>query len=205
MKKRLNIVILSLLVIGSIILSVVPCCKSPKKEEIESVKRKKNDSLREGDVVFQMSKSRQAKYIEEATAYPWSHCGIIVKSDNKLFVLEASKTVRLTPFNKWIKKGRQRKIDVRRFTDKEIHIDYSDYIGKPYDTEFKFNNGKWYCSELVYDIYKNQLGIEICKPKRVNEYNIGRLKGVLKQRNIDESQYVITPSNIYCNGRKILI
>ena len=174
-------------------------CKSPFTE-YEYLKH-----LKEGDVVFQMSKSNQAKYIEEATISPWGHCGIIIKENNKLYVLEASKTVRLTPLRKWINKGKQRKIDVRRFTDKEIHIDYSDYIGKPYDTEFKFNNGKWYCSELVYDIYKNQLGIKICNPKRVNEYNIGRLKNILKQRNINENQYVVTPSNIYCNGRRILI
>jgi uncharacterized protein YycO len=28
-------------------------------------------------------------------------------------------------------------------------------IGKPYDDEFIYNNGKYYCSELVYDAYKS--------------------------------------------------
>jgi len=27
-------------------------------------------------------------------------------------------------------------------------------IGQPYDDEFLLNNGKWYCSELIYDVFK---------------------------------------------------
>ena len=27
-------------------------------------------------------------------------------------------------------------------------------VGKPYDDEFIMNNGKWYCSELLYEAYK---------------------------------------------------
>ena len=34
------------------------------------------------------------------------------------------------------------------------------------------HNGKFYCSELIYDIYLNQLDIELYKPKTVGAYLI---------------------------------
>lgn len=65
-----------------------------------------SNTLKEGDIVFQMSKSKQSPLVQYATGSPWSHCGIIIEKDNKLYVLEASNVVKLTPFQKWKERGR---------------------------------------------------------------------------------------------------
>ena len=54
-------------------------------------------NLREGDVVFIESQSSQSPYIKVGTMSKWTHCGIVVNTPEGMKVLEASKTVRLTP------------------------------------------------------------------------------------------------------------
>lgn len=54
-------------------------------------------ALKEGDIVFQTSKSPQSKYIIMSTKSQWSHCGIIVEKPDGLYVLEAINRVSLTP------------------------------------------------------------------------------------------------------------
>ena len=54
-------------------------------------------ALKEGDIVFQTSKSPQSKYIIMSTKSQWSHCGIIIEKADGLYVLEAINRVSLTP------------------------------------------------------------------------------------------------------------
>ena len=45
-----------------------------------------------------------------------------------------------------------------------------------------------YCSELVYLIYKEQFGIELCKPRPIKSYNtFGLKKGYEETRHEYES------------------
>lgn len=146
--------------------------------------------LKEGDIVFQISESGQSPAVIFATGSPWSHCGIVVEKSDGLYVLEASRTVRLTPLDKWKKQGKFGLISSRRVVDHPVEIRYEKYLGRPYDLEFRFGNKKWYCSELVYDIYKTQLGIEIGTPRPVKDYNISnkKIRSMMKRRGITESQ-----------------
>lgn len=152
--------------------------------------------LKEGDIVFQISKSRQSPMIQAATMSVWSHCGIVVEKKGELYVLEASNVVKLTPLDKWIKQGRGGRYKVKRVLDKPMHIKYKKYIGKPYDLSFKFDNGKYYCSELVYDIYKTQYDIELCKPKRLKSYFISPFKSTMKKRGMNLEQLVVAPDDL---------
>lgn len=55
-----------------------------------------------------------------------------------------------------------------------------------YDMEFKFDNGKMYCSELVWRVYKDQ-DIELCKPRKVSGFmftRIPKVKKLMDNRNI---------------------
>ena len=151
-------------------------------------------TLKEGDIVFQTSKSSQSKYIILATRSPWSHCGIIIEKPDGLYVLEAISTVCLTPYQQWVERGRGKRVSVKRYTEEPIKI---KYLGKPYDLAFKFDNGKWYCSELVYDIYKRQHGVELCKTRPVSDYVISGLDKVLAKRGIDKNQLVVAPCDLY--------
>jgi hypothetical protein len=153
--------------------------------------------LKEGDIVFQTSKSTQSKYIILATKSQWSHCGIIIEKPDGLYVLEAITTVSLTPYQQWVERGRGKRVRVKRYTEDPVKIKYSKYLGKLYDKAFKFGNSKWYCSELVYDIYKRQLGVELCKPRPVSDYVISGLDKILTKRGIDKNQLVVAPSDLY--------
>lgn len=150
----------------------------------------------EGDILFQVSCSRQSPFIQQATGSKWSHCGIVVEKDKQWYVLEASNVVKLTPLKAWIKRGKNGEMKKLRVLKKPVKIKYGKYLGKPYDLAFKFNNGKWYCSELVYDIYKSQLGIELCQPRKISSYKIDGLEHVLKKRGMNRDQLVVAPSDL---------
>lgn len=156
-----------------------------------------SSTLKEGDIVFQTSKSPQSKYIIMATKSQWSHCGIIIEKADGLYVLEAITTVSLTPYQQWVERGRGKRVRVKRYTEGPVKIKYSKYLGKQYDKAFKFGNSKWYCSELVYDIYKRQLGVELCEPRPVSDYAISGLDKILTKQGIDKNQLVVAPSDLY--------
>ena len=155
-----------------------------------------NVKYKEGDIIFQMSQSKQAPFVMMATGSLYSHCGIIVYKNNKPYVLEASNVVKLTSLDDWYNKSRFKTCVTYRVFDKPIKIHYKKYLGQKYDTSFKFNNGRMYCSELVYEIYKNQFGIELCKPRKVKDYHIFGMKKILKRRHINLNQLVVSPSDI---------
>lgn len=154
--------------------------------------------LKEGDIVFQISESSQSPAVIWATKSPWSHCGIIVERKDGPYVLEASSTVRLTPWKEWKKRGRMGIVKKRRVFDKPMKINYAKYLGKPYDLAFRLGNSKWYCSELVYDIYKNQFNCELGKPHPVSDYGITnpRIRKLMRKRGITDSQLVIAPCDL---------
>ena len=159
-----------------------------------------SSQIREGDIVFIEGQSSQAPYIKTWTMSRWSHCGIIVDTPNGLQVLEASKTVRLTPYEKFISWAKNGNYCVKR-PQKGISgkIKYGKYLGMPYDLQFKFDNGKMYCSELVWLIYKDN-GIELCKPRKVSSYifaNIPKVKDMMKARGISKDQYVVAPADLH--------
>lgn len=159
--------------------------------------------VREGDVIFQTSKSQQSPLIQIGTRSKITHCGIIVMRGGKPYVLETLKTLVLTPLDKFIARGEDGKYWIKRSSRENIKIKYAKYLGKPYDLSFKFDNGRFYCSELVYDIYQKQLGIQLAEPRQVKDYLIlftdrhPKLKRAMKRRGISKEQYAIAPVDIF--------
>ena len=159
--------------------------------------------VREGDVIFQTSKSQQSPLIQIGTRSKITHCGIIVMRGGKPYVLETLKTLVLTPLDKFIARGEDGKYWIKRSSRENIKIKYAKYLGKPYDLSFKFDNGRFYCSELVYDIYQKQLGIQLAEPRQVKDYlilftdRLPKLKRAMKRRGISKEQYAIAPVDIF--------
>ena len=159
--------------------------------------------VREGDVIFQTSQSSQSPLIQIGTRSHITHCGIIVMRDGRPYVLETLKTLVLTPLDKFIARGKDGKYWLKRSDKENIKIDYAHYLGKPYDLAFSFDNDIYYCSELVYDIYKNQLGIELCKPKQVGDYlilgtdKLNKIENTMQRRGITKEQYAVAPVDIF--------
>ena len=162
--------------------------------------------VREGDVIFQTSLSEQSPLIQIGTRSKISHCGIIVMRGGKPYVLETLRTLVLTPLDKFIARGEEGKYWIKRSKKENIKIRYSNYLGKRYDLAFKFDNGRYYCSELVYDIYKKQLGIELAEPRQVKDYlilftdRLPKIKRAMKRRGISKKQYAIAPVDIFNSG-----
>ena len=159
--------------------------------------------VREGDVIFHTSQSSQSPLIQIGTRSHITHCGIIVMRDGKPYVLETLKTLVLTPLDKFVARGKEGKYWLKRSGKENIKIDYAHYLGKPYDLAFSFDNDIYYCSELVYDIYKNQLGIELCKPKQVGDYlilgtdKLDKIENTMQRRGITKEQYAVAPVDIF--------
>lgn len=123
-----------------------------------------NVKLKTGDLIFQSMKCGSlCEAINEVTAgyqgKDFSHLGMIYIKNDSIFVIEASgKSVKITTFETF-----------KTYTNEEMYIGrlkrkYQKYIpeaisfslqqiGAPYDEEYLYNNGKYYCSELIYDAF----------------------------------------------------
>ena len=108
--------------------------------------------------------------------------------------------MKLTPFGEWKKRGRYGLVRVVRRPDSlgpDVKINYSKFLGIPYDLSFRFNNGKYYCSELVYVIYRDQFGIRLCQPRPVKQYRLSnQIRQAMKKRNISDDQLVVAPCDL---------
>lgn len=204
MKKTIYILGIILLAIALPFMQIIKETLTAESHPVGELSKTKTQSeVCEGDVIFQTSKSRQSPLIQIGTRSKITHCGIIVIRGGKPYVLETQKTLVLTPLNKFIARGEDGKYWIKRSQKKNIKIKYSKYLGKPYDLAFKFDNGRFYCSELVYDIYKKQLGIELAEPKKVKDYlilftdRLPKIKRAMKQRGINKEQFAIAPVDIF--------
>jgi uncharacterized protein YycO len=166
--------------------------------------------LKDGDIVFQESISRQSAAIQLATKSRYSHMGMIFKQGDEFLVLEAVQPVQFTPLDEWIKRGKRSHIVVKRVKNKEIDSEEihkmkqqgEGYVGKKYDIHFEWSDEKIYCSELVWKIYKDVIGIEIGPLKKLKDFDLTheRVKSIMKKRygdNIPYEETVISPGDIF--------
>ena len=204
-KKRLSNMKKWLTILGIIIIVIALPFMQIVKETLTAQTGAVGE-VREGDVIFQTSQSEQSPLIQIGTRSKISHCGIIVMRGGKPYVLETLRTLVLTPLDKFIARGEEGKYWIKRSKKENIKIRYSNYLGKRYDLAFKFDNDRYYCSELVYDIYKKQLGIELAEPRQLKDYlilftdRLPKIKRAMKRRGISKKQYAIAPVDIFNSG-----
>ncbi len=167
----------------------------------------------DGDLVFQsMGSSSQGKAIEIATRSPYSHMGIVFLKGGVAYVLEAVGPVKYTPFAEWTAQGDGGRYVVRRLRNagsvltpeavRKLEKAARRFVGKPYDHYFGWSDKRIYCSELVWKVYRNALGIEIGKPTRLGEFDLGHslVKARLKERYGDAiplDEPVISPGQMF--------
>lgn len=187
------------------------------KHRLENAKKEiKNladlDEIKNGDLIFQTSLSRQSKAIQLATKSKYSHCGIIYKDGNDYFVFEAVQPVKRTPLDKWIARGQNGKFVIKRLvnadqvltpTTLEKMKQVSDqFIGKNYDLTFEWSDDKIYCSELIWKIYKRATGLEIGKLQKLRDFDLSNeaVKNKMQERYGDKiplDEIVISPASIF--------
>lgn len=137
---------------------------------------------RDGDIVFQDSRSPQSQAIQLATDSPYSHVGIVLIRDGEPVVWEAVNPVRMTPFHEWVARGPDGHFVAKRLVDAEELLDgegvsrlrqaIQGFAGRPYDFGFSWSSDAIYCSELVWKSYQEALGIQLSTPRRMGDYNL---------------------------------
>ena len=123
-----------------------------------------NITLKSGDLLFQsMNCGPLCEAINEVTSgyqgHDFSHLGLVyIKNDSILVIEAAGSSVKITPYETF-KTYTTEKMFVGRLKRKyralipEAIAFTLQQIGVPYDEEYVYNNGKYYCSELLYDAF----------------------------------------------------
>jgi len=136
--------------------------------------------LHEGDILFQVNQGGQSQAIALATGSKWTHVGIVLKDKGKWVVYEAVGPVKATPLETWATHGVDGNYTAMRWKEAETQLDAAkigklrsalkQYMGLPYDWDFRWDDSMIYCSELIWKVYKEGLGIALCEPKPMREY-----------------------------------
>lgn len=129
-----------------------------------SCKEKTHEGLKEGDLIFQdLDCGPMCDAIEKVTegvnGKDFSHCAMVVEEHDTLKVIEAIGTgVQITSMSDFLKRSKKVLAARLKTNDKELisrAVKYSkSLLGKPYDDVFLLNNDQYYCSELLYESFK---------------------------------------------------
>lgn len=167
--------------------------------------------LKDGDIIFQKSMSRQSQAIEAATNSKLTHVGIVFHDWGIPYVYEAVQPVKKTRFSVWCKRGRNGNFVVQRLKDrsnvnvKKLKKEVRSYLGRNYDSLFGWCDSTIYCSELVWKAYDRACGIQVGKLRRLKDFNLSHpdVKGTLKcryGRSIPYNMQVIAPVDIFTSA-----
>nr|ACO70952.1 putative peptidoglycan peptidase [uncultured Verrucomicrobiota bacterium] len=138
--------------------------------------------LRSGDIVFQDSSphSGQAVAIKKLTRSAWSHCGIYFAREGRApVVIDGNGTQREVLWEAWKSNGaggRYAAFRLKRdLSEGEVEALWrraSFYDGRPYDLKFAWDDGKIYCSELIWKACRDALKLEIGKTERLADFDL---------------------------------
>lgn len=128
-----------------------------------------NSKLKTGDLLFQkMNCGELCDAIHAVTngyeGNEFSHLGLVYIQNDSIFVIEAAgnavRKVTLEQFSK----NTQTTMFIGRVKSKykklipQVISFSNQQIGTPYDDDYLYNNGKYYCSELIYDAFLHAHG-----------------------------------------------
>nr|WP_279343002.1 YiiX family permuted papain-like enzyme [Geothrix paludis] len=150
--------------------------------------------LREGDILFQTSRSPQSRAIQLATHSRYSHMGILFRDGRRWLVYEAVQPVKRTPLQAWIDRGVGGHVVVKRLKDRDQRLTPevlghmrsigAHFLGRPYDLTFEWSDDRIYCSELVWKIYREGAGIELGALQTLREFDLSNpaVRAKLRER-----------------------
>ena len=209
MKQSLAIILIGLT-------SLFGCSNSSSDKDI----KQPGQTIQNGDIIFQTSKSSQSQAIQFATNSQYSHMGIIYENDGQFLVYEAVQPVKLTPLKEWINRGENGHYVIKRLENADQVLTNSTltrmkqvgerFKGKPYDLYFEWSDDKIYCSELVWKIYKQAADIEIGQLEKLSDFDLTNeiVQTKMKERygdNIPMDEKVISPAAMFNSGKLITI
>jgi len=141
------------------------------KKEIISINEIDENCIEDFDIILSKGQSMQSKLISllKLSTEDYSHIGIVIKENDKVFVLHstpdgaATNGIRYDDLHTFINLSNVSDFTVLRHKDissefnQKLRMEFSSYktIQAPFDFDFdNFENKKLYCSELVWLIYE---------------------------------------------------
>jgi uncharacterized protein YycO len=168
----------------------------------------------DGDIIFTKTEGRQAIAVEAATASPWTHTAVIFLDQGKPMVLEAVQPVQIISLDAYMRRSGGKSVhEFKRLKDtsaikpealKLASAWAKKHVGKNYDGRFQWSDTTLYCSELVWKVFHECAGIELCDVKKVKDYNLEhpKVKQLIIKRfgsvnKLDLEEKIVAPSDIY--------
>ncbi|WP_264560198.1 YiiX/YebB-like N1pC/P60 family cysteine hydrolase [Flavobacterium sp. N2270] len=123
-----------------------------------------NVKLKTGDLIFQsMNCGPLCDAINQVTegykGKDFSHLGLVYIQNDSIYIIEAAgNAVQLTPLEKFKSYTKETmfvgrlKRKFRKYIPEAITFSLNQ-MGVPYDEAYLYNNGSYYCSELIYDAF----------------------------------------------------
>jgi Permuted papain-like amidase enzyme, YaeF/YiiX, C92 family len=167
---------------------------------------------RNGDLVFQTSRSSQSLAIQLATKSPYSHMGIVYVREGEPFVFEAIQPVTLTPLAEWVARGDRGHFVAKRLRDANSLLTAETlqamrevgerFAGKDYDLYFEWSDDRIYCSELVWKVFDEGAGIQLGGRQTIADFDLAHpaVQSKLKERfgdAIPRDEVVVSPVAIF--------
>jgi hypothetical protein len=166
-------------------------------------------ALQEGDILFHGTPGQQADAIRGATGSPYTHCGVVIRENDRLIVLEAVQPVRTTTVEEFQKRGQPGTFLAKRLKSPPDAAGIGKakawgkkQLGLDYDARFQWGDDKLYCSELVWKVF-NEAGVKLCEPRRFHDYQLDHpaVKPVIEQRygsaaKLPKDEPVVAPSDL---------
>lgn len=164
----------------------------------------------EGDVVFQSLPNPPGidliDTIEGATGSPFSHCGMVLRHEDRWCVIEAIGPVQIIPLEDWRERGRGRRMWVYRVTEpNRAHIPAAlkamkEDLGKPYDIRYRLDAEAIYCSELIFRGWKSAAGAGMGRTVKLGELKWQPYRKVIaaieRSQVIPLDREIITPRDL---------
>lgn len=167
-------------------------------------------SYKDGDIIFQTTAGETGKAIQLATHSKYNHCGVLFFENNEWIVYEAVQPVKKTTLKEFNARG---KGTVKRLSNKvlsteditKLKTQFKKYEHKNYDEAFNWSDDRIYCSELVYKLYNNALHIELCKPRKLSDFDLSNplVKKKLNEKygnKIPMNEPMVSPEDIFRSG-----
>lgn len=176
--------------------------------------------FQDGDIIFHTSTSSQSEALRRAMDSPYTHMGIIFVESEGPVVLEAVGPVKRTPLAEWIKRGEGGRFVVKRLAHAQGRLtsdaigrlkEVGDrYAGRPYDPFFEWSDERIYCSELVWKMYKEALGLEIGELETFRDFDLSDpvVSKKLEERfgtRIPLDEKVISPASMFESDRLMTV
>jgi len=171
---------------------------------------RRNNSYKDGDIIFQTTSGQTGKAIQLATHSQFNHCGVLFFENQEWVVYEAIQPVRKTSLTEFNARG---KGSVKRLANTSLsNTDitklkalFKTYENKNYDEAFNWSDERIYCSELVYKLYFNALHIELCKPRKLSDFDLSHplVREKLNEKynqNIPLNEPMVSPQDIFSSN-----